>query len=148
MYFNVKFCAWILARFGLYVQFRIINETALERDQKNFSKIVEFVTKKFKVKKLVLTHNPPHECQKLNDKHQVENFTHHSSHALSAFYMSPFEDAVCLVMDAVGSDFTYPNEDWFRINKVKDIEGIRGHETTSIFEISKNYKLNRLYQIS
>jgi len=66
-----------------------------------------------------------------------KNFSHHITHALSAFYMSPFEDAVCLVVDALGSPF--------QLRKHHDV-GIMGNETTTIVEINKNYDKKLLYK--
>lgn len=66
-----------------------------------------------------------------------KDFSHHITHALSAFYMSPFEDAVCLVVDALGSPF--------QLRKFPDV-GVIGNETTTIVEINKNYDKKLLYK--
>lgn len=109
---------------------------------------VNYLRNKFSIKKMILSWRGSNECIKLSKQYGVFNFTHHSSHALSAFYMSPFDEAVCLVMDAIGSDYTFPDEAFLKTKKIKEHEGIRGHETTSIFEVSKNYRLKPLYKKS
>jgi len=74
-------------------------------------------------------------------------FSHHSTHAISAFYMSPFEEAVCLIVDGYGSGYTLiPEIDMNRFGSIK--YGLTGSETTSILEISNDYKVNCLYKKS
>ena len=63
---------------------------------------------------------------------------HHDYHAYAAFYMSPFKEAVCLVIDGSGSssDLNYELNTW----------NIFLQETTSIIEIDSEYQKKDLYK--
>jgi len=122
----------------------------LGANRKINSNTIKFIDKNFEVKKIILTEEPSLsiEYEKLCQDLEVEEFTHHTSHAMSAFYMSPFDEAVCLVIDAIGSAYTLPTEQHIKKVDGQGISGVRGNETTSIIEISKNYKTKLLYKRS
>lgn len=71
------------------------------------------------------------------NKQNPEKYTHHDYHALSAFYMSPFDEAVCLIIDGVGNTQNLISSDG---------RGMTLSETTSIIEISNSYDLKVLYK--
>ena len=135
-----------------YIKNKIVKDIDILIIGSQPTSVVDHIYRSFKIKKTVLLKNLSSECQKLIEKNKLENFTHHSSHAMSGFYMSPFDEAVCLVADAVGESFTFPTEDAIKQNKLgkpnMHVYGIRGHETTSIFEINKNYRIKSLYKRS
>lgn len=76
-----------------------------------------------------------------NEEFDEKSLKHHDTHALSAFYLSPYDEAVCLIFDASGSEYTIVSDKDPRL-------GIRGVETTSIYEMSNNYQLKHLYKKS
>ena len=57
----------------------------------------------------------------------LSNPRHHLFHAMSAFYMSDFNEASCLVIDGAGSTH--------RVNNT-----VKANETTSIYELNRNTK--------
>lgn len=103
---------------------------------KHKEKMLHYLRNKFKCKKIISEELIQYYNHAL-PRHQLE-FSHHDTHALSAFYMSPFDEAVCLVIDALGSPFSVGIKDWKF--------GILGSETSSIIEISKNYERKLLYK--
>lgn len=105
---------------------------------------IEFILQNFKTDKVIINRNLSDECLEIIRENNIEYLTHHNSHAMSAFYMSPFDEAVCLIVDALGSPFNIPNNQSIKQNQ----SGIHGSETTSILEISKNYKIKTLYKRS
>ena len=54
----------------------------------------------------------------LNWKKSIKSFTHHESHAASAFYPSPYEDAAILTLDGVG-EWTCTSIAYGQKNKIK-----------------------------
>lgn len=66
-----------------------------------------------------------------------KNFSHHDIHAISAFYMSPFDEAVCLIVDGLGDSFYLKNN---------GRNAIIATETASIIEVNKNFERNLLYK--
>lgn len=104
--------------------------------------VIEFILQHFKTDTVIINRNLSDECIKIIKENGIEYLTHHNSHAMSAFYMSPFDEAVCLIVDALGSPFNIPNNKSIKQNQ----NGINGSETTSILEISKNYKIKTLYK--
>lgn len=59
----------------------------------------------------------------LNWKQNVKSFTHHESHAASAFYPSPYEDAAILTLDGVG-EWTCTSIAYGKKNKIKILQEI------------------------
>lgn len=61
---------------------------------------------------------------------QIHKINHHTSHAASAFFTSPFEEAAILVVDSVGSIFYIDNEEKYESttyayganNKIEDLD--------------------------
>lgn len=64
---------------------------------------------------------------------------HHLTHAISGFYQSPFANAVCLVIDALGSSSKI-------VNPKNKMYGLICTETTTAFEISEDYSYRHLYK--
>jgi len=81
---------------------------------------------------------PPERPVHFFDKQNVMQFSHHDIHAISGFYMSDFNEAICLVIDGMGSTSIVTN--------AKKSAAISLFETTSIIEISENYSLTNLYK--
>lgn len=74
----------------------------------------------------------------INPSNKFDVYSHHCSHAISAFHMSPFDEAVCLIIDAMGSGYVI-------VNKETSL-GISGSENTSILEIDSRYRRKYLYK--
>lgn len=106
------------------------------------------ITDKFQCKRII-----DREQFKIDNKisHDLEEiqtcWSHHCTHALSAFYLSPFDEAVCLIIDAMGSSY-FLGDDRIKIAKFGDTNGIFGTENCSILELSKNYNKKYLYKRS
>ena len=64
---------------------------------------------------------------------------HHLTHAISGFYQSPFTNAVCLVIDALGASSKI-------VNPKNKMYGLICTETTTAFEISEDYSYRHLYK--
>ena len=63
----------------------------------------------------------------------IDNQAHHLFHAASVFYISPFKSASCLVVDGAGA-----------ISQFRP--GIKGNETTSIYEMSYDTGIECTYK--
>jgi len=59
----------------------------------------------------------------LNWKKNIKSFTHHESHAASAFYPSPYEDAAILTLDGVG-EWTCTSIAHGQKNKIKVLQEV------------------------
>lgn len=102
----------------------------------------------FKIKKHLSDELIKHTNTALFNPGIKENHSHHCTHALSAFYQSPFEECVCLVVDAIGSAYNLPSDENLLKKSLGTMGGIRGFESTSIIEVSKNFERKTLYKRS
>ena len=128
----------ISAEFFDYIKDKITNDIDLliiHPVGKNKERIYYDVKKRFNIKKVIQKEL----LDKFNNvviKNELE-FSHHITHALSPFYTSPFDEAVCLIIDALGSRFGL---------SVHYGTGIIGSETTTIVEINKRFEPKVLYK--
>ncbi len=76
------------------------------RENNNDEKIINNICKKYKIQNFVFN-----------------SFMHHIYHAFAGFYLSPFEEAFCIVIDGGGA--TFPNKETFQ-------------ETDSIYHMNKS----------
>lgn len=107
-------------------------------DENHQQTLIEHLTKKFKCAKVIYKEIAEKLISRnIVTKRKQQKFTHHVSHALSAFYMSQFEEAICLIIDGYGHNFLLLNDKF---------SGISAVETTSIIKIDKNYQREILYK--
>lgn len=105
--------------------------------------IVNYIKENFTIDKLIYYND--YNSNAIVDPNKPQYQSHHCSHAHSAFYMSPFDEAVCLIIDALGSSYTLKTT---HLSHIDEAFGVFGVESTSILEIDKNYKRNYLYKKS
>ena len=87
-------------------------------------------------------------------KYKLENISltiepqeHHLYHASSGFYASGFDEAVCIVIDAIGADFGL--DDLIGLVGIKEVEtnsDLQFIETTTIYEAQYPNKFNILWK--
>ena len=87
-------------------------------------------------------------------KYKLENISltiepqkHHLYHASSGFYASGFDEAVCIVIDAIGADFGL--DDLIDLVGIKDVEtnsDLQFIETTTIYEAQYPNKFDILWK--
>jgi len=77
-------------------------------------------------------------ARKLELYNEKNNFSHHDAHAMSAFYISPFRNAIALIVDGFG--------DHFYLNNNESHSAIIAAETTSIIEIDEKYQRKLQYK--
>jgi carbamoyltransferase len=106
-------------------------------EEKSCMQIYDKITQMFEFGKIIETSE---RRGTINLKNDFTKYSHHCSHAISAFYMSPFDEAVCLIVDALGSGYVIQNP--------KNNLGVGGSENTSILEIDSRYRRNYLYKKS
>lgn len=105
--------------------------------------INEYIQQNFKIDKVINFNE--YQDNAIVDPKKPQYQSHHCSHAQSAFYQSPFDEAVCLVIDALGSSYKVAAN---VVTTNNEKIGVFGTECTSILEIDSSYKRNYLYKKS
>jgi carbamoyltransferase len=109
-----------------------LNIKTLELINNKVSKIDDLILVNFFDKeKINLTIETINKIIKLNNV-IIDDDNHHLYHAASAFYLSGFKEAICLVVDGWGT--------------LLKIENFLGAETTSIFKASYGCKFKSIYK--
>jgi carbamoyltransferase len=109
-----------------------LNVKTLELINNKVSKIDDLILVNFfDQEKINLTIEAINKIIKLNNV-IIDDDNHHLYHAASAFYLSGFKEAICLVVDGWGT--------------LLKIENFSGAETTSIFEASYTCNFKSIYK--
>ncbi len=125
---NLKFCR-LLKSYILHSKFSSI----FSFNKSMFAWLNEKLFQKTLLLRLLKQHD-----ENFNDKKKIFFVKHHFSHAASAFYPSPFEEAIILTADGVG-EFATTSVSIGRKNEIKNIKEIQFPDSLGMLYSSFTY---------